>query len=398
MRFVQVLVCFVVSLIIVGCIEKSETLVRYSSDLPFSLLSQRELLLDDPIFAYHYGVTRDEDCLFVGEQKDTNTMYPVQDGRFFYLVYAPFISKIQSFNDSVVFFKLNPEIRAEHFGICYRWQSSSLPDSFIWTDSFDDVEYCTDRYFALYLTWDLSAYDQLKMIRRFSRSTINDVDTAWRGLFSTKDTVSWRTIVEIHNNKNEYHSLVSLKNRCVLWREILLGAINYSDIPPVDIYHVQAEMDSTTTFIMLDSLHLFMPYMNNNEKYLFSPETVARQFDYPFYTSGLNSYAINLESSVAVESVSEKVYQGPGGIVYKIPDRFNQKQFRLIMKLDRTRMEYSLSTCLNPIVERMIRSEMLGHDSFENFSSVPVISSPDSVFIYGNLMIKQWLQTKLLMP
>ncbi|MBR0499963.1 MAG: hypothetical protein IJJ72_03090 [Bacteroidales bacterium] len=379
---------FVIPLLVLsicfGCNNPNS--VNTHTSLPFVLVSQNKLYISNPIFAFKYNRHNDENALFVGNQKDLASLYPVSAGESFFYTCAPFVTDICSYNDSMVYFKFKAGIHANTFKKTYVWQYNSIPDSFIWPTDFDDVEFCTDRYYKLFLTWDESSYDFKRMMRCATRSKTEAISTEWRTFFSTKDTSSWRTVIHDYKELQTLHR-IKHKSRFLNWQSYY--SYGKKELRSNGMRKSDTFVDTTLSYLCFDSLFIYVPHTDEHRQYLFSPEIVTRQFDYPFFQGGLNCYALQLMSCVALDSVSERVYQDTAGTIYRVPEQFNQKQFVIVMRMDTDRKEYYLSTILDPVLEEKVLSETIDFDSI-------IVTETDeySIFINGNQLIKEWLKNR----
>ena len=376
--------------ILCGCQTKM-VLEDNNKLLPFSLSSKEEVHLSNPIFAYIFH-SSDPDCsLFVYDQQKTSTLYPVYEGDSFFIKYVPLISSIISYNDSMVFFKINHINFTFSFEKIYYWQSSSL-SSFMWPAFFDDVEYCTDRFFKLFLLPNLSEYENYILNRIVSHSNINDICDSWKTVLSSKDPDTWQQIISFHEYKVNYYSSTT-KERYVLYKRLLSELLSPRHKPSYNNSLTFPFKDTTSSFLLWDSLFLYVPN-NDNRQFLFSSEVVTKQQSYPFFVCGFNCYALQLEPETKIKTVSEKVYSNESGDIYKIPDKYNQRKFNIIMSLDTTRMEYYLTTNISKEIMKLITTNYAEPPTSYYHKYSLCKSYDDSVFIKGNRLVHEWLESR----
>ena len=117
---------FILIITIAGCSsEKAEKCLEPYRALPFSILSNRHLSTSDPTFVFYYNSETVDRGLYLCADS-TKQLIPIEDGDFYYRVFAPYMSDILFFNDSLICFKSKEE-KDYFWGIKYIWQYESLP-------------------------------------------------------------------------------------------------------------------------------------------------------------------------------------------------------------------------------------------------------------------------------
>jgi|GEM_PF-4330980 len=379
-RRTQILLSLLLS-ILMGCGRNSQFNYRGEEGLPFTLTSKEVIVLTNPVFAFDLSPSDSECRLSVCDQNDTTVLYPIDYGYSFFIQNVPYISQVVSYNDSIAYFKINRLFSSLSFEKKFKWQESSL-SPFILSDAFDDIEYCTDRYYKRFLSIKMSDYERLKMIRFISRSNLDDIDESWKSLLPVKDPSAWQDIIYFHENKREFYGSTSFK-------DMLLSIIRHlSDVPSYmckdtkNDCPVNLNRDLTSSSLQWDSVYVFV-LNNDNRQFLFSSELVSKQQTYPLFKNGFNCYAIELESDTDIMTISERIYQNEYGEIYRLSDSYNPKVYPICMKFHSIRNEYSLCTSIHQGMKEQI---FCGYPSYE--------SPLDSTFIKGNQLVFEWLNSR----
>ena len=363
------LILFILIIAIAGCrSEKAEKCLEPYRALPFSILSNRHLSTSDPMFVFYYNSETVDRGLYLCADS-TKQLIPIEDGDFYYRVFAPYMSDILFFNDSLICFK-GKEEKDYFWGIKYIWQYESLPILDSLPEDFDNIIYCTDRYYKQFLTIAIPE-DQAKQAKEICHFSPNKMNQQWRHFFETRETATRNLLTAFQDEKVELPS------------EIFVRTINltHNNQPAV-------ALDTTVSYIIMDSLYILKSPKNRKE-FLFSKSQVMKLIDYPFFEKGLNCYAVELKSDVSLAAVSNRVYQRDNGSIYEVPDTFNQRIFNVVMEQDTLGHGYSLSVRLDTEIKDRIQS--LPIQKSRNDAETSSRWNIDSIFLQGNRLIKEWL-------
>ena len=364
------LILFILIIAIAGCrSEKAEKCLEPYRALPFSILSNRHLSTSDPTFVFYYNSETIDRGLYLCVDS-TKQLIPIEDGDFYYRVFAPYMSDILFFNDSLICFKSKEE-KDYFWGIKYIWQYESLPILDSLPEDFDNIIYCTDRYYKQFLTIAIPE-DQAKQAKAICHFSLNKMNQQWRHFFETRDTATRNLLTAFQDEKVELPS------------DIFVRTINlaHNNQPAV-------ALDTTVSYIIMDSLYILKSPKNRKE-FLFSKSQVMKLIDYPFFEKGMNCYAVELKSDVSLAAVSNRVYQRDNGSIYEVPDTFNQRIFNVVMEQDTLGHGYSLSVRLDTEIKDRIQS--LPIQTSRNDAETSSCWNIDSIFLQGNRLIKEWLE------
>ena len=351
--------------------------------LPFDVESTRLFQIDDPVITLYYDVSEDPAVVngglsFVSDQKQPEISYPLLLD--FPVPWIPFLSDLLDYDGTgKVVFKLKKPFEKNSFAIHYRWNHLKIPKSFHWPADFDNIYLCTDRYYDLYLTLNLSSSDWNRAAVYIDKKGMNAISKEWNHFLNEIDPKS--------KNVLSSESLTP-KGTNLLFSSIkaLFQETRHADQEPQISHTLFMPQDETKEHLTIDRLILYVPKTKTKHQYLFSNSIIrdCLQYPYPFFQAGMNCFALRVQSEYSLAQVSRLISEDEFGALYYVPEEYNQHLFPIYVQWSENDSSYYLSTRLNnSIVFDVIPQKQATADSLS------YIVAEDSIFVFANRLIER---------
>lgn len=363
------LLIILITLVLVSCYRELLPPEATYITFPAHCFSKEMVHYDKPIFICHYL----DEVVYVVEENDPDSSLPIDN---IYPGFAPFISSILYYDDSIIVFRLKQEYETHDFYAVFEWAETSLPEFFTLPEGFDQYSFVTDRYYDIVLQFNIPNHRQ-RNIKSF-HDVIFDYDEQWINFLKTKDPSSYRCIKESesvlmnhvnHLQKKQINHYVSSK------REKLLTQKN-----------IYIKEISTNAYLEIDKLYMYIPKSSPDSRFLFSLQSIAETRDSPLFIGGLNCCAPEVLTNYPVERLSSLIANDQYGAVYEVPDEYNQRFFNIKMVADSSRFGFRMTTRLDSEIENKLSKQLL--PLLDYFRPCYTKSENDSLFIFGNPLLE----------
>lgn len=349
--------------------------------LPFDVESNRLFQIDDPIVTLYYDIFEDSSVIngglfFVSDQKQPEKSYPLLMD--YPVIWIPFLSEILYYDGTgKVIFKLKKPFEKNSFAIHYIWNSLKIPNTFTWPADFDNIYLCTNRYYDLYLTLNLSSNDLNRAAKYIDKKGINAISKEWNQFFNETDPKSKNLL-----------SSESFSTPPKIVKPFLLIKANkqetrHFDQEPQICHTLFMSQDKTKEHLMMDSLFLYVPKTKTKYQYIFSNSIIRDCLQYPFFQAGMNCFALRIQSEHSLDQVSKLILEDEHGTLYYVPEKYNQHSFPIYAQWSENDSSFFLITKLD---NRLDIETILHEQSATN--SLSRTDEDDSIFVFANQLIE----------
>lgn len=353
--------------VLVSCYRESLPPKATYITFPAHCYSSEMVHFDKPIFICHYL----DDVVFVAEEEDPNISFPIDN---LYPGFAPFISSILYYDDSIIVFRLKQEYETHDFYAVFDWVKTDLLD-FTLPEGFDQYSFGADRYYNMVLQFTIPNPRQRN--RRCLHDCLSDYDEQWVSFLKAKDPASYKCI------KESEPVLVNYVNHLRMTKNSLFPSIKRGAfLSSKDIYTKEIP---TNSYLEIDNLYMYIPSSSGN-RFFFSLQSIAETRDSPFFIGGMNCCAPEALTNYPIEKLSVLIVNDQFGAVYEVPDGYNQRIFNMIMVADSSRSGFRMTTKLESDIENKLNEEM---SSLIDHLSPYNISENDSLFVFGNPLLER---------
>lgn len=348
--------------------------------LPFDVESNRVFQIDDPIITLYYDIFEDSAVInggiyFVSDQKQPEIAYPMLLD--YPAIWIPFISDILYYDSTgKVVFKLKKPFEKNSFAIHYIWNSLKIPNSFPWPADFDNIYLCTNRYYDLYLTLNLSSRDLYRAAEYINKKGINTISKEWDQFFNEIDPET-KIVLSRDSFTMPLKKDMLFQNNSANYQKVR----HFNQEPKIS-HTLFMPQDKTKEHLSIDSLILYVPKTKTKHQYVFSNSIIKESLHYPFFQAGMNCFALEILNAYSLDQVSKLISEDEHGALYYVPEEYNQHSFPIYARWSENDSSFFLITRLNNGLDI---EALLNEQSTTN--SLSMNDAEDSIFVFANQLI-----------
>lgn len=349
--------------------------------LPFDVESNRLFQIDDPIITLYYDIFEDSSVIngglfFVSDQKQPEKSYPLLMD--YPVIWIPFLSDILYYDGTgKVIFKLKKPFEKNSFAIHYIWNSQKTLNSFPCLADFDNIYLCTNRYYDLYLTLNLSNSDLNRAAKYIDKKGINAISKEWNQFFNETDPKS-KTVLS-----SESFNIPQKLVKPFLHITANKQETRHFDQEPQISHTLFIPHDKTKEHLKIDSLFLYVPKTKTKYQFIFSNSILRDCLHYPFFQAGMNCFALKIQSEYSLDQVSKLILEDEHGTLFYVPEKYNQHSFPIYAQWSENDSSFFLITKLD---NRLDIETILHEQSTTN--SLSRTDEEDSIFVFANHLIE----------
>lgn len=349
--------------------------------LPFDVESTRLFQIEDPIITLYYDIFEDSAVVngglfFVSDRKQPEKSYPLLLD--YPVIWIPFLSDILDYDGTgKVVFKLKNPFEKNSFSIHYKWNHLKIPNSFPWPADFDTIYLCTNRYYDLYLTLNLSSRDLYRAAEYIDKKGMSAISKEWNRFFNEIDPKS--------KNVLSSESFITPQKTDMLFSSIkaIFQETRHFDQEPQICHTLFMSQDKTKEHLMMDSLFLYVPKTKTKYQYIFSNSIIRDCLQYPFFQAGMNCFALRIQSEHSLDQVSKLILEDEHGTLYYVPEKYNQHSFPIYAQWSENDSSFFLITKL----DNRLDIETILHEQSDT-NSLSRTDEDDSIFVFANQLIE----------